>query len=138
MAHPVRYNCPRCGTIATLERSGYLADKSVTQYPLEGWTYADVDRADAVVDGSEDPYAAADGVRIVCGEDGTDGGEPSVARRDPSNEPSESDGGCGKPYYLSFIRFEDGYEVEPKPGPELVELAPDRARRPRWPSGPGR
>ncbi len=107
---PVRYYCPRCEAVATLERSGYLADKSVTPYPLEGWDYAEL--------GGD--YEAADGVRIVCGEPETDGE------------------GCGEPYYLNFVRFEGGREVEPVPEPERVELAhPHRPRGPRGPGGPG-
>lgn len=90
---------------------GYLADKSVTPYPLEGWTYAE----------TEDEYDAVDGVRIVCGEGDTDGA------------------GCGEPYYLNFVRFKAGSEVEPSPEPERVELAhPHRPDEPRTPNGPGR
>jgi len=91
----------------SLEREGYLADKSVTPYPLEGWTYADV--------GGD--YAAADGVRIRCGEGETDGE------------------GCGEPFYLNFVRFEDGREVVPRPESEFVDLAPPGPRGPRGPDG---
>lgn len=107
MSVPVRYHCPRCETVVTLHRSASLADKSVTPYPLEGWSYTDV--------GGD--YDAADGVRIVCGEGETDGE------------------GCGEPYYLNFVRFANGREVEPKPEPERVTLAPDGPRGPRarWP-----
>lgn len=107
MPFPVRYACPRCETVHTLRRSGYLADKSVTPYPLEGWSYAGLDAA----------YEDADGVRIVCGEGETDGE------------------GCGEPFYLNFVRFEDGREVELEPGSERVELAPPG---PRGPPSPGR
>lgn len=58
MTVPVRYDCPRCGAIATLDRDPYMADKSVTPVPLEGWTYAAPDE-----DGE-----SADGGRLVCGE----------------------------------------------------------------------
>jgi len=81
----VRYYCPRCGAIAALDREGYLADKCVTPEPLDGWEYA------APYDDFED----ADGVEIVCGAAETDGE------------------GCGEPYYLSFVKFEDGEEVDP-------------------------
>lgn len=108
MSHPVRYSCPRCETVVTLGRPGYLADKSVTPYPLEGWPYAAVDGDDA------------DGIRIVCGEGDTDGE------------------GCGEAYYLNFVRFEGGREVEPAPEPERVELAhPHRPDEPRTSGGPG-
>jgi hypothetical protein len=93
MTVPVRYTCPRCGAVATLERHARLADKSVTPYPLEGWTYAD----------PEPPFEAADGVRLLCGEH-TEGE------------------GCGEPFYLSFVRFEAGEEVEHDPEVERVTL----------------
>ena len=113
MTVPVRYYCPRCETIVTLERAAELADKSVTPYPLEGWTYTEV--------GGE--YDSADGIRIVCGE--------STER-----ERETDDDGCGEPFYLNFIRFEDGREIEPKPDAERVELAPDSPRGPWTPGGP--
>ncbi|WP_240334494.1 hypothetical protein [Halorussus sp. MSC15.2] len=84
----VRYYCPRCGAIAELDREGYLADKCVTPVPLDGWEYADA------YDDFDD--SAADGVEIVCGAAETEGE------------------GCGDVYYLSFVKFEDGEEVDPK------------------------
>ena len=87
----VSYYCPRCEAVVELEREGYLADRSVTPYPLEGWTYVD---ADADVE-------SADGVRFVCGEDGT--------LRD------DDETGCGDPFYLRYVRFADGAEVDPAP-----------------------
>ncbi|AGB16818.1 hypothetical protein Halru_2232 [Halovivax ruber XH-70] len=85
MTVPVRYYCPRCETVVTLQRSASIADKSVTPAPLSGWSYTDVDGE----------YDAADGVRIVCGEAETDGE------------------GCGEPYYLNFLRLANGADVEP-------------------------
>jgi hypothetical protein len=82
----VRYYCPRCGAIAALEREGYLADKCVTPYPLDGWEYAD----------AYDDFEEADGVELVCGADETDGE------------------GCGEVYYLSFVKYEEGTEIDPK------------------------
>ncbi|MFC3958057.1 hypothetical protein [Halovivax cerinus] len=108
MSVPVRYYCPRCKTIVTLQRAGRLADKSVTPVPLEGWSYADIDG----------DYEPADGVRIVCGESQTDGE------------------GCGEPYYLNFVRFEAGREIEPVPESERVTLASDGPRRPSSPDEP--
>jgi hypothetical protein len=95
----VRYYCPRCGAIATLERDAYLADKSVTPFPLEGWTYAAPDEA----------FEDADGVRLVCGE-------------------HTDEAGCDEPFYLNFVRFEDGQEVDTVPESEYVTLGlgPDR------------
>jgi hypothetical protein len=100
MSYPVTYHCPRCEAIVELEREGYLADKSVTPYPLEGWTYADADG----------DIEAADGVRFVCGADGT-------LRDDDAT-------GCGEPFYLSYVRFEDGEAVEAVPESEYVRLDP--------------
>lgn len=93
MTVPVRYHCPRCGAIATLDRDESLADKSVTPFPAEGWQYADP---------TED-IEAADGVRLVCGKD-------------------TEDDGCGEPFYLNFVRFADGVEIEPTPESDYVTL----------------
>ena len=99
MGYPVSYCCPHCGAQVELEREGYLADKSVTPYPLVGWTYAAPDEA----------FESADGVAFTCGEDGT---------------LKEGETGCGERFYLSFVRFEDGEEVEPVPESEYVEIDP--------------
>ncbi|MFB6095899.1 MAG: hypothetical protein ABEJ74_00735 [Haloferacaceae archaeon] len=121
MTYPVTYYCPRCETLVELQREGYLADKSVTPYPLEGWNYV---APDDDFEGDD-----ADGVRFVCGESDA----PTVAWRDE---------GCGEPFYLSFVRFEDGREVEPTPESERIELGlgtgPSGPRGPQGPPGPGR
>lgn len=110
MTVPVRYHCPRCGAIATLERDASLADKSVTPYPLAGWTYVAVD----------EDVEMADGVRFVCGETG-----------------AFEEEGCGEPFYLNYVRFENGEAVVPRPEPERVELAIGSGPRgPRGPTGP--
>jgi len=118
MTVSVRYYCPRCGAIATLERDAYLADKSVTPYPLEGWTYA------APEEGFED----ADGVRLTCGEHtgrndigGTGEGVTAV-----SDESGDADPPCGEVFYLNFVRFEDGEEVETVPESERVRIGVGR------------
>lgn len=133
VSYPVTYHCPHCETLVELDREGYLADKSVTPYPLEGWTYVAPDEEYEADD--------ADGVRFVCGEEGRlaegtrsgdgDAGPASDADADP-------DAGCGEPFYLSFVRFEDGREVDPRAESEFVEIDPDpRPSGPRGPSGPG-
>ncbi|WP_435154583.1 hypothetical protein [Haladaptatus sp. DFWS20] len=94
MTVPVRYYCPHCGAIATLERDANLADKSVTADPLDGWEYAN----------AYDEFENADGVEIVCGASET-----------------ENDG-CGELYYLNFVKFEDGEELDPH-----VPLRPEDA-----------
>lgn len=94
MTIPVTYYCPRCETVAELQRDEYLADKSVTPYPLEGWNYVS-----AAEDYETDD---ADGVKFVCGTDGT-------AR-------ASSATGCGEPFYLSFVRpgtTEAGAAIDP-------------------------
>jgi hypothetical protein len=110
----VTYYCPHCGALAELERDAYLADKAVTPYPFEGWEYAAPDEA----------YESADGVRFVCGDETLQDGEE----------------GCGEPYYLSFVRYENGEEVDPRRPSERVELGEDAGpggpRGPRGPSGP--
>ena len=101
-----------------VERDGYLADKSVTPYPLSGWTYVPAEEF-LTHDGDVE---SVDGVRFVCGE----------------SLDVEWDGeGCGEPFYLSFVRFEAGVEVEPVPESEHVRLAGVGPRRPAGPEGPG-
>ncbi|MEE6208788.1 hypothetical protein U3A55_01270 [Salarchaeum sp. III] len=108
----VTYYCPRCETLATVERDAYLADKSVTPYPLEGWSYESPTAL---------PHADADGVRFVCGE--SDGVEWSAD-------------GCGEPFYLNFVRHDEGREIESEPTSEYVELNVGSSE-PRGPRGPG-
>ncbi|ELZ44730.1 hypothetical protein C463_07237 [Halorubrum californiense DSM 19288] len=164
MSYPVTYYCPHCGTLVALEREGYLADKSVTPYPLEGWTYVaptepfDAEEAkggeredgdgegDEGGGGESDGDAVdADGVRFVCGEsdgvewdphDGVRGTD--VGGDEPYREPDAEGVGCGEPFYLSFVRFEAGREIDPAAAAEPVEINPDpRPSGPRGPGGPG-
>lgn len=102
----VTYHCPRCGAIAALDRDAYLADKCVTPEPLDGREYLPAYDLDA----EDDPQERADGVELVCGAAETDGE------------------GCGEPYYLSFVRFEEGTEVEPN-HPTAVDAEVDFLRR---------
>ncbi|GAB7090425.1 hypothetical protein JCM18237_06960 [Halorubrum luteum] len=153
MPYPVTYYCPHCETLVAVEREGYLADKAVTPYPLAGWSYVEP------TEPFDDDTTAVDGVRFVCGDsDGvewrpsqatqqnSDGmpkqvepDQPDTGRSEPSQpdaERSDTDRlGCGEPFYLSFVRYEDGREVDPRPEPELVEIDPDP--RPSGPGGPG-
>lgn len=99
MSYPVTYYCPHCEAIVELDREGYLADKSVTPYPLAGWEYVDADG----------DVEAADGVRFVCGDDGTLKDDDDAA-------------GCGEPFYLSYVRYEDGEEIEARPESEYVRI----------------
>ncbi|MBP1987687.1 hypothetical protein [Halolamina salifodinae] len=143
MPYPVTYYCPRCGAIHELEREGYLADKTVTPYPLEGWTYVDPDEP---FEDEDD----VDGVRIVCGVTGLRPGGERIAQRfvndddlllsgDDLPEAADApDSGCGEPFYLSFVRFEDGVEVEPEPEGDRVTIGvgPGGPRGPDSPGGP--
>ncbi|MFC5278953.1 hypothetical protein ACFPM1_09325 [Halorubrum rubrum] len=131
MGYPVTYHCPRCETIVEIEREGYLADKAVRPYPFEGWEYADPD----------EPFEgdAADGVRFVCGE--SDGvvwdphGDGVESASDDDADSSPAADGCGEPFYLSFVRYEGGEEIDPRAESEFVTIDP--RRRPSGPAGPG-
>jgi hypothetical protein len=142
MSYPVTYYCPHCGTLVELERDGYLADKTVTPYPLEGWSYV---APTAPFEGEDD----VDGVRFVCGEsdrvvwdphDGLRGTEingDDADADDANDDAAAGDPGCGEPFYLSFVRYEDGREVDPRAEREVVEIDPDpRPSGPRGPRGP--
>ena len=114
MSYPVTYYCPHCGAYAELEREGYLADKTVTPYPLAGWEYATPDEA----------FEDADGVVFHCGEDGTLQESEASATPREAGETDDGEEGCGERFYLSFVRFEDGEEVDPRPESEYVEIDP--------------
>ncbi|QKY19918.1 hypothetical protein B4589_005795 [Halolamina sp. CBA1230] len=125
MGYPVTYYCPRCGAVHELEREGYLADKTVTAYPLEGWSYVDPDEP---FEDEDD----VDGVRIVCGADD----ELLLTGEELPDAAEAPDAGCGEPFYLSFVRFEAGEEVQPERGDDSVTIGVG-PRRPRGPEGPG-
>jgi hypothetical protein len=129
MSHPVSYYCPHCGAVVELDREGYLADKSVTPYPLVGWEYCD----------SDEDYDAADGVRLVCGADADVNGVGWTGDRMDADDVADptAESPCGREFYLSFVRFEDGEAVEPEPEPSYVELAGEEPAGPRGPDGPG-
>ncbi|SMO63883.1 hypothetical protein [Halorubrum cibi] len=135
MGYPVTYHCPRCETIVEIDREGYLADKAVRPYPFEGWTYADPD----------EPFEgdAADGVRFVCGE--SDGvvwdphgdGVGDTSGDGSGDDPSPAADGCGEPFYLSFVRYEEGREIDPRAESEFVTIDPSwRLSGPAGPGGP--
>ncbi|WP_312908806.1 hypothetical protein [Natronosalvus caseinilyticus] len=93
----VRYTCPHCDAVVSLERAPDLADRSVTTVRQPGWEYAT--RTDPL-----EVREAADGIAFRCGEDGP------VTDRDGNVIE-----GCGRPYFLNFVRFEHGVELEPEP-----------------------
>ena len=90
----VRYTCPHCGAVVTLDRDAALADKSVTPFALEGWEYA----------APHEEFESADGVEIVCGAAETDGE------------------GCGRLFYLNFVNYEEGRPVGTRTTPADVSF----------------
>jgi hypothetical protein len=124
MSNPVTYYCPRCNAIHELEREGYLADKTVTPYPLEGWNYVDPDAEFEDVEG-------VDGVRIVCGDD-----DLLLSGDDLPDAAEAPEKGCDEPFYLSFVRFENGEEVQPEPEGDRVTVGVGLGG-PKGPGGPG-
>ena len=95
MTVSVSYACPHCSAITDVERAPELADKSVTTRPQAGWEYANPD----------DPaLESADGIAFTCGVD-----RPT---RSPTGEDAD---GCGRPFYLNFLRYSHGVELEPDP-----------------------
>lgn len=89
----VSYTCPYCNAIVDIERDAYMADKSVTREPLPGYEYAS----------TTGEYEAADGIEFVC-----------IGR---PNERSD-DEGCGRTFYLNYVRFEGGRERDDGPSLE--------------------
>lgn len=114
----VTYYCPYCGAVTGVEREGYLRDKCVTREPLAGWEYA----------ATTDDVEAADGIEFVClGDAGGDiyveGDESEDVEDDNGvriadgpdadvDGPAADRDGCGRTFYLSYVKYEDGTEVE--------------------------
>jgi hypothetical protein len=108
----VTYHCPYCGAVTGVERDGYLADDCVTREPLDGWEYA------AATDDVE-TIEAADGIEFVClgtGGDAADqeGAEATGAGPDAggADDPNPGKDGCGRTFYLSFLKHDEGSPVE--------------------------
>ena len=95
MTVSVQYACPHCGALTTVDRSVELADRSITLSPQPGWEYATPDDP-----GLED----ADGIAFVCGE-----------HRPVTDRSGDRADGCGRPFYLNFVRFRRGIELDPDP-----------------------
>ncbi|MFB6112455.1 MAG: hypothetical protein ABEJ35_07990 [Halobacteriaceae archaeon] len=93
MTVAVRYHCPHCGAVVTLEREARLADRAVTPHPLEHWSYVP---PDGPID-----TEMADGIALTCG---VDAGVATWA-----------DDGCNQALYLSFVRYDRGQPVDPAP-----------------------
>ena len=81
----VTYYCPYCEALTSLERDAYLADKSVTKEPRPEYEYAST---------TDDDLESADGVEMVC-----------LGNVDDQE-------GCGRVFYLNFVTFKDGQEVD--------------------------
>jgi hypothetical protein len=100
----VTYHCPYCGAVTGVDREGYLADKCVTREPLESWEYA------AATDDVE-AIEAADGIEFVC-LGTTSPGDGDAVDGDGANDPDPEKDGCGRTFYLSFVRYEEGKPVD--------------------------
>jgi hypothetical protein len=133
MTFTASYYCPRCETMVELERDGYLADKAVTPFPFEGWEYAAPD----------EDFESAEGIRFVCGESEGPGlqwranpwREIDEDAPDAESAATTEDLGCGEPFYLSFVKFADGEELDPRSPSEHVQLAERRGTKtPRGPT----
>jgi len=90
----VRYTCPRCDAVVTLDRDATLADRSVTPFALDDWEYA----------APYEAFEGSDGVEIVCGASETDGE------------------GCGRLFYLNFVKYDAGREVDARTTPADVSF----------------
>ena len=78
----------------------------------------------------------ADSSATTTGDGQSSDGQSSDGQPD-DGQPDDDRLGCGELFYLSFVRYEDGREIDPRPEPELVEIDPDpRSSGPRGPSGP--
>ncbi len=97
----VRYTCPHCGAVASVERTPELADKSVTTTPQAGWEY---ETPEADIEALE----SADGIAFQCGEGSAFGADAAV-------DTAEANTGCGRPFYLNYLRYASGVELEPDP-----------------------
>lgn len=84
----VTYTCPYCDAVHRLDRPPVLADQSVTSTPIEGSEYANL---------TDDDREDADGIVLVCGVDDA--------------ERAKWPDGCGRQFYLNFVRYEDGRRV---------------------------
>lgn len=122
----VTYHCPYCGAVTGIERDEYLRDKCVTREPLEGWEYA----------GTTESIEEADGIEFVClgtGDshvdrttddrmDSTEQSSEKLSRASAHSPkgpgetsdhsgPNPSADGCGRTFYVSFLKYEDGEEI---------------------------
>ncbi|QCJ46588.1 hypothetical protein [Haloprofundus sp. MHR1] len=162
MSFTVTYYCPHCETLVELERDEYLADKAVTPYPLEGWEYATPDDAYEDADGVKLDCGESDASSVTFRPKGWIPGDGSAenvenaestesaesAERaagggnagDEVDEPTGADGdgqiGCGRAYYLSYVKYADGQELDPRRPSEFVDIGGDGRTGPREPSGP--
>jgi hypothetical protein len=111
----VTYHCPYCGAVTGVERDGYLNDKCVTREPLEGWDYA----------ATTDDVEAADGIEFVCL--GADPSDDASASDGGANDPDPGGAGCGRTFYLSFLKYDQGKPVshrEPNVDPPRFDFEP--------------
>jgi hypothetical protein len=112
----VTYHCPYCGALTSLERDAYMRDKSITEKPLDGWAYAsttdDFEDSEARgASGSEE--RSSSGNRPQAGDSRTESGDADGIEMVCIADADDYLDGCGRVFYLNFVRFRDGSEVEP-------------------------
>jgi len=116
----VTYHCPYCGAVTGVERDAYMNDKCVTREPLDGWTYAattdDVEAADGIEfvclgDGARDPAVDAGSESDAHTGDADGGPTASAAGTGGANDPRPDEDGCGRTFYLNYVKYADGEEV---------------------------
>ncbi|WP_135822773.1 hypothetical protein [Halostella litorea] len=87
----VTYTCPYCDAVVAIDRDPYLRDKSVTTEPQGDREYASTTGA----------YEDADGIEFVC-----------------IGDPEDPDDGCGRTFYLNYVKYERGRELHEGPSLE--------------------
>ena len=87
----VTYTCPYCDAVVSIDRDPYLRDKSVTKDPQGDREYA----------ATTGEYEDADGIEFVC-----------------IGDPDDPDDGCGRTFYLNYVKYEDGREIDDGPSLE--------------------
>ncbi|WP_121821328.1 hypothetical protein [Halostella salina] len=111
----VTYTCPYCDAVVAIDRNPYMRDKSVTAEPQDGREYAS----------TTGEYEEADGIEFVCiGTQSVPGDRTaSDTVGDPDGEdggsgPDDGEDGCGRTFYLNYVKYERGRELHEGPSLE--------------------
>jgi len=102
----VTYTCPYCDAVVAIDRDPYLRDKSVTTEPQGGREYASTTGA----------YEDADGIEFVC--IGSRSVPDDRTASDAVDDPDDPDDGCGRTFYLNYVKYEGGRELHDGPSLE--------------------